>query len=126
MEFTPVIVAHIAAASGALLFGAATLTMRKGTPTHKLFGRTWVVLMAATALVSFGIRSNGSFSWIHLLSIWTLAALAGSIYAVIHGNVKAHRHGMISAYIGLSIAGVFTLLPGRRLGHLLWSAVGFV
>ncbi|WP_420476537.1 DUF2306 domain-containing protein [Noviherbaspirillum sp. ST9] len=126
MEFTPVIVAHIAAAAGALVFGAITLSLRKGTPTHKLFGRIWVVLMAATALVSFGIRSNGSFSWIHLLSIWTLAALAASIYAIIRGNVKAHRKGMMSAYAGLAIAGVFALLPGRRLGHLVWSTVGLV
>lgn len=126
MEYTPLIIAHIAAAGGALVFGAVTLAMRKGTPTHKLFGRVWVTLMAVTALVSFGIRSNGSFSWIHLLSVWTLLALAGSIYAVVRGNVKAHRHGMISAYVGLSVAGVFTLLPGRRLGSLLWTAVGLV
>ena len=126
MAFTPIIIAHIAAATGALAFGAVTLTMRKGTPMHKLFGRIWVVLMAATALVSFGIRSNGTFSWIHLLSLWTLLALARSIYAIIRGNVKAHRHGMISAYVGLSIAGVFTLLPGRRLGSMLWTAVGLV
>ena len=123
MEFTPVIVAHIAAATGALVFGGATLMMRKGTPAHRLFDRTWVLLMALTALVSFGIRSNGSFSWIHLLSAGTLAALAASIYAVIRGNIRAHRRGMISAYIGLAVAGVFTLLPGRRLGGLLWTAL---
>lgn len=126
MEFTPIIIAHIAAAAGALVFGAITLTMRKGTPRHKLFGRIWVILMAATALVSFGIRANGTFSWIHLLSVWTLVALAASLYAIIRGNVKAHRHGMISAYVGLGIAGAFTLLPGRRLGALLWTAVGLV
>ena len=126
MQFTPIIIVHVATATGALAFGAATLAMRKGTPVHKLFGRTWVALMAATALVSFGIRSNGSFSWIHLLSVGTLAALAASIYAIVRGNVKAHRRGMISAYAGLAIAGVFTLLPGRRLGHLLWSTIGIV
>lgn len=126
MEFTPIIIAHVATAGGALIVGAATLVMRKGTPAHKLSGRIWVALMAATALVSFGIRSNGTFSWIHLLSVWTLAALAASIYAIIRGNVKAHRKGMMSAYAGLAIAGVFTLLPGRRLGHLLWSTVGLV
>ena len=123
MEFTPVIIAHIATAAGALVFGAVTLGMRKGTPAHKFAGRIWVALMAATALVSFGIRSNGSFSWIHLLSIWTLIALAASIYAILRGNVRAHRKGMTSAYAGLVIAGVFTLLPGRRLGQLLWSVI---
>ncbi len=124
MQFTPVIIAHIASASGALVFGAVTLSLRKGTRLHRMLGRTWVTLMALTALVSFWIKSTGHFSWIHLLSVWTLLALAGSIYAVIRGNVRAHRRGMISAYAGLAIAAVFTLLPGRRLGALLWGTVG--
>jgi uncharacterized membrane protein len=124
MEYPAIVIAHIAAATGALVFGAVTLTMRKGTATHRMFGRIWVALMAVTALVSFGIQSNGSFSWIHLLSVGTLVALAASIYAVIRGNIKAHRRGMMGAYAGLAIAGVFTLLPGRLLGSLLWTAVG--
>jgi uncharacterized membrane protein len=126
MEFTPVIITHVASAAGALVFGAVTLSLRKGTPTHRLFGRIWVALMVMTALVSFGIRSSGHFSWIHLLSVWTLIALAASIYAIIRGDVRKHQRGMISAYAGLAIAGVFTLLPGRRLGALLWGAVGLV
>lgn len=124
MEFSPVITTHIAAAAGALVFGAAALIMRKGTPTHKLFGRIWVALMVITALASFGIRSSGSFSWIHLLSVFTLAALAASIYAAVQGNVQRHRRTMISIYTSLVIAGAFTLLPGRLLGHLFWSAAG--
>lgn len=126
MEFTPLIITHIATAAGALVFGGVTLALRKGTPVHRLFGRLWVVLMVSTALVSFGIRHTGHFSWIHLLSAWTLVALAASIYAVIRGNVRAHRRGMTSTYIGLAIAGAFTLLPGRRLGDLLWNAAGLI
>jgi len=126
MELTPVIIAHVATAAAALVFGAVTLGLRKGTAAHRLFGRMWVALMATTALVSFGIRTSGHFSWIHLLSVATLAGLAGSIYAVLRGNIKAHRRGMVSAYIGLAVAGAFTLLPGRRLGYALWHAVGIV
>lgn len=126
MEFTPLIFTHLATAAGALVFGGITLALRKGTQVHRLFGRLWVALMAITALVSFGIQSSGHFSWIHLLSIGTLAGLAASIYAVIKGNIHAHRRGMAGTYIGLAIAGVFTLLPGRRLGDLLWNAVGLV
>ncbi|HEY0844199.1 MAG TPA: DUF2306 domain-containing protein [Noviherbaspirillum sp.] len=124
MEFTPLIIVHIATATGALVFGGATLAMRKGTPTHRVFGRLWVALMVATALVSFGIQSRGHFSWIHLLSVGTLVGLAASIFAVIRGNISAHRRGMAGTYIGLAIAGAFTLLPGRRLGDLLWNTIG--
>jgi uncharacterized membrane protein len=126
MQFTPVIIAHIAAACGALFFGALTLSLRKGTRTHKLFGRIWVALMLITALVSFAIRSNGSFSWIHILSVVTLVGLAASIYAAIRGNIRAHRRGMTATYSSLVIAGVFTLLPYRRLGSIVWGAVGLI
>lgn len=126
MEFTPLILTHIVTAVGALVFGGITLGLRKGTPTHRLFGRLWVVLMVATALVSFGIRSSGHFSWIHLLSVGTLIGLGASIYAVIRGNINAHRRGMVSTYTSLAIAGAFTLIPGRRLGDLLWNAVGLI
>lgn len=126
MEFTPFILFHVATAAGALLFGGITLVMRKGTTMHRLFGRLWVSLMVVTALVSFGIRVTGHLSWIHLLSVGTLIGLAASIYAVIRGNISAHRRGMVSTYIGLAIAGAFTLLPGRRLGALLWSAAGLI
>lgn len=126
MDFSPIIIVHIAAAAGALVLGAVTLSLRKGTTSHRLSGRLWVVLMALTALVSFGIRSNGSFSWIHLLSLIALLGLAASIYAVIRGNIKAHRRGMISVYVSLAVAGAFTLLPTRRLGSLLWTTMGVV
>ena len=126
MQFTPVIITHVASAAGALVFGAVTLSLRKGTTLHRVLGRTWVVLMALTALVSFWIQASGHFSWIHLLSVGTLLALVSSIYAAIRGNIHAHRKGMISAYTGLAIAAVFTLLPGRRLGALLWGAVGLI
>lgn len=124
MEFTPIILIHIAAAIGALVFGAIPFSVRKGSRTHRLFGRLWVALMATTAFVSFGIKSSGQFSWIHLLSVTALLGLSASIYAVIRGNIRAHRRGMIATYTCLAVAGAFALLPHRRLGSLVWNAVG--
>lgn len=126
MEFTPVILAHLFTAVGAIIIGGITLLLRKGTPTHRLFGRVWVALMLTTALASFGIQTSGHFSWIHLLSLLTLVSVSVSLYAIINGRVRRHERGMRSAYIGLAIAAVFTLLPGRRLGHLVWHAVGLI
>jgi uncharacterized membrane protein len=126
MEFTPGILVHVFAALGAVVIGGAMLALKKGTPVHRLFGRTWVVLMLTTALVSFGIRTSGHFSWIHLLSVGTLLGLGASVYAVAHGRIHAHRRGMTATYIGLVVAGIFTLLPGRRLGYLVWHAAGLV
>lgn len=124
MEFTPLILIHVATATGALVFGGLALALKKGDRRHRLLGRTWVLLMLATALVSFGIQSRGHFSAIHILSVVSLAAMGASLYAAARGRIGAHRRGMRGTYAGLLIAGVFTLLPGRRLGDLLWTAVG--
>lgn len=126
MLFTPIILIHLVTAAGALVFGGITLAMRKGTRLHKAMGRIWAALMIVTALVSFGIRTQGHFSPIHVLSVVTLVAVTASIFAAMHGRINAHRRGMTGAYIGLAVAGAFTLLPGRRLGDLLWNAVGLV
>jgi uncharacterized membrane protein len=126
MAFTPIIVAHIAAAIGALVIGGLSFSLRKGTPLHRRLGRLWVVLMLATALLSFGIQTRGHFSWIHLLSVITLIGVPAALAAAARGNIQVHRRGMRAAYFGLLIAGMFTLLPGRRLGYLVWHAVGFV
>ena len=126
MEFTPLILIHTAAALGAVVLGGATLLMKKGTWRHKFFGRTWVVLMLTTAIVSFWISRTGDFSTIHILSVAAIVGIGMSIYAVVHGRIAAHRRGMLSVYVSLVIAGVFTLLPERHLGQLVWHAVGLV
>ncbi|WP_151637961.1 DUF2306 domain-containing protein [Noviherbaspirillum aerium] len=126
MQFTPVILIHIFAASGAVLAGGLALALKKGTTLHRFLGRIWVALMLVTALGSFAIRSNGHLSWIHLLSVLALAGLGASLFAVARGRIQAHRRGMRYTYIGLVIAGVFTLLPDRRLGYLVWHSAGLI
>ena len=126
MAISPIILAHIVTAGGALALGGATLMLRKGTPLHKLFGRLWVVLMLVTALISFGIRRDGDFSPIHILSVITLVGVTASVAAARYGRIRAHRRGMLAAYLGLVIAGIFTLLPGRLLGDLLWNTVAAI
>ncbi|WP_334190054.1 DUF2306 domain-containing protein, partial [Noviherbaspirillum sp.] len=110
----------------AVALGGATLLMKKGTRLHRLFGRTWVALMLGAAIISFWIRRNGDFSPIHLLSIAVIVGVSMAIYAVMRGNIRAHRRGMMATYISLVIAGAFTLLPQRRLGYLVWHSVGLI
>lgn len=126
MAFTPIILAHVATAGAALVIGALTFALPKGTPAHKLFGRLWVGLMVATSLISFGIQRSGEFSAIHILSVIALAGVSAAVVAAIRGNVHSHRRGMLAAYICLVVAGAFTLLPNRLLGSLVWNAAGLI
>jgi uncharacterized membrane protein len=126
MTFTPSILIHLFTVLGAIVIGGVMLSLRKGTRLHRLSGRIWVVLMLTTALVSFGIKTSGHFSWIHLLSVLVLFSIGGGLLAIYRRKIKMHQQWMTSLYIGTVVAGVFTLLPGRRLGHLVWHAAGLI
>ena len=124
-SFTPAILIHVLAAVLALGLGALVFLRRKGTFVHRMLGRSWAALMLVTAGSTWWIRASGSFSWIHILSVFTLVVLAVAIWCAATGRIARHRQSMVSLYIGsLIIAGAFALLPERLLGGLLWGALG--
>ena len=122
----PAVLIHLTLASAAVLLGPAALWARKGSRGHRGLGYAWVTVMVGTAISAFFIRSTGSFqlhgfSPIHVLAIVTLAGVTAAIVAIARRQVEAHRKGMQRLYLGACLgAGVFTLLPGRYLGDLLW------
>jgi uncharacterized membrane protein len=124
-QWTPLIIAHTIAAASALVLGSLVLLRRKGTFSHRVMGWTWVVLMAGVALVSFGIRRDG-YSWIHGLAVFTLVMLVVGVRHARSHRVPHHRKTMLGIFFGaLVITGFFTLLPGRLIGHSLFSALGW-
>ena len=122
LNAAPVVQAHIAFALASVLLGIVVLSLRKGTWLHKMLGRTWGAAMSSVAIGSFWIKSSGNFSWIHILSVIVLLNLAAAIYFIRHKNVRAHRGFMIGNFIGLVVAGAFTLMPHRILGQALFGA----
>ena len=134
MQVTPAIAIHAAAALGAIALGPVALWARLGSAQHprlhRAAGYAWVTLMVATAVSALFIRSElgpriAGFGPIHLLVPFTLGMLVLSFAFLLRGNVAGHRKTMQHLYLGACvIAGVFTLLPGRLLGHWLWSQVG--
>ncbi len=107
---------HIASAITALLVGTVIWLLPKGRGFHKPLGWTWVIAMATTAISSLfitGLNGN-SYSFIHLLSGWTIIALPMAIFAIRNRNVAMHRRNMTGIFVGgLLIAGAFTFIPGR-------------
>ncbi|MGE3246656.1 MAG: DUF2306 domain-containing protein [Beijerinckiaceae bacterium] len=112
-----VIQIHTAAAVTAAVFGCAVLVQRKGTALHRSLGYGFVAAMFVTATSSFWITAivPGRYSPIHVLSIITLISLPLAIVYRRRGNIRGHSRAMIAPFIGLMIAGVATLLPGRVL-----------
>jgi len=110
----PPLLLHLSSATIALALGGFILTARKGTDRHRVLGRLWVAVMILAALSSFrltGLRE--SWSVIHLLSVWTLTALACAVYFIRKGDVKRHKAFMVGTYLGLVGAALGALAPGR-------------
>jgi uncharacterized membrane protein len=124
-SFTPIILLHTFAALAAMALGAGVFLARKGTFTHRMAGRSWVALMLVVAVSSFWIKGEGSYSWIHGLSVSVIFLLGLAVFYAITGRIERHRKLMTGIFFGaLVITGFFTLIPYRLLGRLVWSTVG--
>ena len=136
MQLTPLIAVHMTAAILAVATGPVALWARKGRlqrpRLHRAFGYAWVTLMLVTAVSAifirdFGLPNLSGYTPIHLLIPVTLVALFGAFWFLARGNIAGHRKTMQRLYIGAClVAGLFTLLPGRYLGHLLWGQLGLL
>jgi uncharacterized membrane protein len=126
----PLIFFHLVTAIAALVIGTVVMLRRKGTASHRAWGWAWVVLMGSTAVASAFIRdfhlpNIAGFTPIHAFTVLVAINLPRGIWFIRQGNVAAHRQAMRGIYIGgCLVAGLFTLLPGRFLGRLLWPALG--
>ena len=107
----------------AIILGGIQLSMKKGGTIHKLLGRIWVGLMLIVATTSFFIHEIklwGTYSPIHLLSLWTIFILGVGVYYARVGNIKRHKQVMIATYFfALILTGFFTLMPGRIMHQIL-------
>ena len=116
---------HAIMAMIAIILGGVQLSMKKGGPTHKLLGRIWVGLMLIVAISSLFIHEIklwGTYSPIHLLSLWTIFSLGLGVYFVRVGNIKRHKQVMIALYFfALILTGFFTLMPGRVMHQIFFG-----
>lgn len=118
---SPWLALHLATVIPALPLGAYVMIRRKGDRLHRMFGRTWAILMIVTAIASFGVQSAGHLSWIHILSVLVLFSVPRGVVMAMRGRIDAHRRIMTNVYIGLIVAGLFVFLPGRLLGGWLFG-----
>jgi uncharacterized membrane protein len=122
----PVVFVHAVSMIGATALGAWLLLGRKGRTAHRVGGWAWVALMATAALTSLFIRSVfpnvGGFGPIHLLTLLVMVLLPLGVFLARSHRVEVHRKVMQRLYVSAClVAGVFTLLPHRFLGQMLWA-----
>lgn len=131
MPLTPVVTLHLAATLAAVLIGPLALWTRLSRTVrprwHRALGYAWFTCMVATVCSALFIRSHdlpniAGYTPLHLLVPVTAFLLYRGICAVIRGDIALHRRIMQRVYLGACVvAGVFTLLPSRYLGQLVWG-----
>ena len=134
MQMSPVIAVHMTAAILAVVTGPVALwarwTREQHPRLHRAFGYGWVTLMLVTAVSAIFIRDRSlpniaGYTPIHLLIPVVFGTLFAAFWFLARQNIRGHRRSMVSLYFTACIvAGGFTLLPNRYLGHLLWSQLG--
>jgi uncharacterized membrane protein len=136
MQMSPVIAIHLSAALGALALGPVALWARKGHQAkiaatqrprlHRAAGYAWVTLMLITALSAIFIRdfklpNIAGYTPIHILVPVVFGSLFMAFRALFRQDIRRHRIWMQALYFSACIgAGIFTLLPSRYLGQLVW------
>ena len=119
-----VIQLHLGAAVVALVIGAMLMLMRKGVTFHRRAGWLWVAAMSIVAGSSIFITGvNGDrWSFIHMITGWTLISLPLAVIAARRHDVKQHRRFMMGMfYGGLIIAGGLTFIPGRTMWNVFFA-----
>ncbi|WP_375551750.1 DUF2306 domain-containing protein [Rhodophyticola porphyridii] len=117
---------HVLAVIAAVALGPFAIYRRRRDLVHRILGYLWVSAMAVVAGSGLFIESAlwamlGPFGPIHLLSLWVLYTLWRGVEAARRRDVATHRVTMRGLYWqSMGIAGLFTLLPGRRINRVVF------
>ena len=120
----PAVIIHTLCALAALGLGIAMFLRKKGTPSHKVIGKIFVLFMAITALSALFITGlNGEhWSWIHLFVPLTFYSIWELFRWVREGNIKKHEKAVRGLFFGaLLIPGIIAFMPGRRLWYVVFG-----
>ena len=120
-RWTVPIAIHLTTVVPAFVIGGYLLIRPKGTRIHKALGRIYIALLLITATATIFIGEPGTgimgsgFSFIHIFTLMAYVSVPYAIWAARTGRIQDHKDAMQGMYVGLCIAGIFAMLPGRLL-----------
>ncbi len=128
MTYLQLTYAHLATILPAFIIASYLLFARKGTNTHRMLGRIYMLLMLLTATITLFMSAEvgptifNHFGFIHLFSFFIFYSIPAAYLAIKKGNIERHKGIMKGLYFwGLLVAGAFTFTPGRMLYNLFFG-----
>ena len=119
---------HLAVIFPCLIIGTYLMVAQKGTKSHQLLGKFYLVMMGFTGLLTLFMPAQvgptlwNHFGLLHLLSILTIWSVPRAWIAIKNGQVEVHKTAMTRLYVGgLLLAGSFAVFAeGRYLNKLIF------
>ena len=101
---------HVAAAVSALVAGAVVLFSRKGTHTHRVKGRVYVLALVLVNVAALSLHREDTFGVFHALAVASLVTIAVGLSPLLLGKrspqvIATHAYCMTWSYAGLVAAG---------------------
>ena len=128
-EYHELVTWHLSTILPAFAIGTYLMVRHKGDRLHRNLGKTYMLLMLATAVITLvmpaqvGPRWLDHFGLIHGFALLTLYLVPTALLAARRGNIRVHRKKMVGLYLGgLMIAGAFAFAPGRLLNSWITGA----
>ncbi len=115
---------HLAASLFALVLGTMMWLRPKGTGSHKLIGKFFMLVMFVSAFTAIFIRdiNDGQFSFIHIFVPVTFLGIYNALKGIRRKNLKRHISATKGLYFGaLLIPGLLSFMPGRRMFALFFG-----
>jgi uncharacterized membrane protein len=116
---------HLLVILALVITGWVMLALPKGDRRHKILGWTWVGTMVAMSVVSLAVPHSDSWVAAYAGGGSALVLMAVGIYFVKRHQLRNHGRTMVMLMIALVLMTLLSILPGRLMHDVLFSAKPF-
>ena len=129
MLHTIIVVAHVVSAVGALVAGLLAFTFTKGTPRHRLIGKTYVAMWVGIAVTGYTLGADLTISVFEIATAFGVFSTAKAYWVVLkrkqigpHWMAK-HYEWILSSMAALVVATINQVVPRMGIEYPIWVFV---
>lgn len=129
MLHTIIVVAHVVGALGALIAGTLAFTFRKGTPRHRLIGKTYLAMWVVIAVTGFTLGADLTPSVFEIATAYGVFSTGMAYWVVLNRQkigarwMAKHYEWMLGSMAALVVATINQVLPRMGIEYPLWVFV---